>query len=125
MYTPPQTTNLAPTVLHEEHSDASDCGTLCFPPKGTSTVAKNTNKAVKEPSMIPEETTIGIGKQLNAKGTVVSDIMIERIENHILYLNGTKGFPNKKAQDEEQETFIETIGSSLKMADSSREAISK
>lgn len=118
MYTPPNTTQLGealPSKAESEvilHEDSGDCGTLSFPKKEGAAVA---TKKPKEPTFEPEVAKVGINSQVNGKGTIVSDIMITRIENHIKYLNGTKGFPNKEAQEEEQITFMETIGESLKL----------
>lgn len=56
--------------------------------------------------------TVSIADMLNAKGEFVSELMISRIEQHMEYLSGKKGFGTDKARLQEQITFIETIGGS-------------
>lgn len=111
-YTPPAIEEVAPV---SEKGSAQ--------PKQTSAVVQAPVKAaepapakvVAEPTLVPLPAVIGLNKILNAKGTVVTDIMIKRIDKHLEYLRGDVGFKDNEERDQEQVTFIETIGNSLKM----------
>lgn len=72
-------------------------------------------KVIAEPTLVPLPAVIGVNKILNAKGTVVTDVMIKRIDKHLEYLKGEVGFKDAEERNQEQVSFIETIGNSLKM----------
>ncbi|EBV8434226.1 hypothetical protein NFI00_000092 [Salmonella enterica] len=59
-----------------------------------------------------EVETVKVAEQINAKGDFVSDLMINRIEQHLQYLRGEKGFMSDDDRFKEQITFMETIGNS-------------
>ena len=52
---------------------------------------------------------------VTANSSAVTNIMLRRLEKHIKHLRGELGFADIKAQNEEQVTFMETIGSSTTM----------
>lgn len=110
---------VAPAV--EEVAPISEKGSVVAPQPKQSPVPAAPVKAevapakIAEPTLVPLPAVIGVNKILNAKGNVVTDIMIKRIDKHLEYLNGEVGFTDHKERDEEQVSFIETIGNSLKM----------
>ncbi len=61
----------------------------------------------------PVPLRIGIGQMVNGKGNAVTDIMKERIDRHLTYLAGKKGFTTDTEREDEQTSFIEIIGSTL------------
>lgn len=67
-----------------------------------------------EPTLAPIPDVIGVGKMLNAKGTLVTADMIARIDRHMKFLRGDEGFASTKERDDEMVSFIETIGNTLK-----------
>jgi hypothetical protein len=79
--------------------------------------AKPTPAVTEAPEVSYEQgqPVIGIGKLVNAKGTAVTEIMIQRIETHMNYVAGRKGFKDKEEEVLEMAGFIETIGNSLKL----------
>lgn len=133
MFKPPETTDLgneSPAIVLPEGSiDHSHCGDLKFPKQGecpapAKHAGKNSAKVaakpsvepvIKEPSMIPETAVVGIGKMVNAKGNVVTDIMVARVDKHMKYLNNEVGFKSIEEAHEEQIAFMETIANSLKL----------
>ena len=89
-------------------------------PEGKTTVkpagkAKPVAPVATEVSYEQGQDVIGIGKMVNAKGTAVTEIMVGRINAHMEFLSGKKGFKNKEEEVLEMATFIETIGNSLKL----------
>lgn len=56
--------------------------------------------------------TVKIGDQISAKGDFVSELMITRINQHMEYLRGEKGFATDDVRFREMITFMETIGNS-------------
>lgn len=70
---------------------------------------------IKEATFEKGEGVIGLSKMVNARGTVTTDIMIERIQKHMQHLSGKLGFNNKEERIHEQVTFIETVGNSLRL----------
>lgn len=62
-----------------------------------------------------EAQVIGLKQMVNSKGNATTDIIVERIEKHISYLSGKVAFANNDAKAREQQSFIETIGNSLKL----------
>jgi len=112
-YTPPAVEEVAPV---SEKGGAAPVATVQS--KQTPAPAKAVEapaKVIAEPTLVPLPAVIGVNKILNAKGTVVTDIMIKRIDKHLEFLNGTVGFKDTEERDQEQVSFIETIGNSLKM----------
>lgn len=70
---------------------------------------------VPEPSLVEPEPVIAVSKLVNAKGTVVSDLAIARIERHLKYIRGDEGFSSTEQRFEEQAGFIQSIGNTLKL----------
>lgn len=99
-YTPPVTEELAAEAVVETPA-------VTAPPKAS--------VEIKEPTLVPAPDVIGVSKILNAKGTVVTEIMVSRIDRHMKYLKGEEGFKDENERDEEQKSFIETIGNSMKL----------
>lgn len=58
---------------------------------------------------------IGVKQLKGVADTVVTDIMTQRIKRHMEYLNGTVGFKDQEDRINEQVTFIETIGNTLRL----------
>ena len=56
---------------------------------------------------------VRVAEMINAKNDFVSQTMIDRIEQHLVYLNGKQGFANDEARFKEQITIMETIGNSI------------
>lgn len=108
-----------PPVTEELGGDADKASVTPAPVKPTPApvVKAAVVEPVKnvEPTLAPALDVISVSKMLNAKGTVVTDQMIARIDRHMKYLRGEEGFNDQKERDTEQVTFIETIGNSLKM----------
>lgn len=77
--------------------------------------AKQTAAAPAEVSYEQGQSVIGIGKLVNAKGTAVTEIMVQRVNTHMAYVAGKKGFKDKEEEVLEMASFIETIGNSLKL----------
>ena len=77
--------------------------------------APATAPATAEASFVPKQDVIAINKMVNAKGTVTTDIMVARIKQHMEFLSGAKRYKNKEEEVQEQVSFIETIGNSLKL----------
>ena len=110
-YTPPVTQNLETPVEEKKVTpvvaDKPLAPTTALKPTGLQT------STVKEPSLAPVQDTIAVAKMVNAKGTAVTDVMIDRIDRHFKYLSGEVGFADIAARHQEQVTFIESIGNSL------------
>jgi len=78
------------------------------------TAAVQVAEKTKLPGMaIPDH--IGIGRLLNAQSTAVTDILIERVAQHLEYTIGDKGFADKEARANEQGGFINTVLGSLEL----------
>ena len=60
-------------------------------------------------------TKVAKADMVTANSSAVTNIMFRRLEKHIKHLRGELGFADLKAQNEEQVTFMETIGSSTTM----------
>ena len=58
---------------------------------------------------------VGIGAQVNAKGDTTTDVMVARIERHVEFLAGRKRYKTKEEEREEQISFMETVGNSLRL----------
>lgn len=115
-YTPPAVEEVAPVSEKGSVQPKQTVGSVTLPAKASDTATAVPLPAkIAEPTLVPLPAVIGVNKILNAKGTVVTDIMIKRIDKHLEYLNGTVGFKDTEERDEEQVSFIETIGNSLKM----------
>jgi len=71
--------------------------------------------AAKEPSLNETPDVIGIGKMINAKGDLVTDVMKARIERHLKYLRSETSFKDREEATNEQVTFMETVGNMLKL----------
>lgn len=69
----------------------------------------------KNTSFEQKSVTIGIKEMVDSKEKIATTIMKERIQHHMQYLNGKLKFKDDQAQIDEQVTFIETIGNSLKL----------
>lgn len=122
MYKPPVVTDLGnetpAIVLPEGSIDHSHCGDLKFPCPTNHTAPKATAAkvaVVKEPTMIPEVEVVGIAKMVSAKGNVVTDVMVSRIDRHMKFLSGEVGFNSVEESHDEQISFMETIGNSLQL----------
>jgi hypothetical protein len=111
-YTPPAVEEVAPV---SEKGGAAPVATVQSKQTPAPAKVEVAPAKIAEPTLVPLPAVIGVNKILNAKGTVVTDIMIKRIDKHLEYLNGTVGFKDTEERDEEQVSFIETIGNSLKM----------
>ena len=81
----------------------------------TKEVAKAPSAAPAQPSLEEPLDVIGIARMTNAKGDVTTDVMKDRITRHFEYLSGKLGFKDNKARVNEQITFIESIGNTLKL----------
>jgi len=68
-----------------------------------------------QPSLDEVPDVIGIGRMTNSKGDVATDVMKARIARHFQYLSGELGFKDSDARIQEQITFIDTIGNTLKL----------
>jgi hypothetical protein len=58
---------------------------------------------------------VAINKMVNAKGDATTDIIVQRINTHMEFLSGRKRYKDKAEETQEQVTFIETIGNTLKL----------
>lgn len=86
----------------------------------TEQVAKPSVKAERalppaEPTLATVPDVIGVSKMLNAKGTLVTASITTRIDRHMRYLVGAEGFNSVEERNQEQVSFIETIGNSMKL----------
>lgn len=71
--------------------------------------------APPQPKLEEDPAIIGIGRMVNAKGTAATALIVDRIDRHLSYLSGKQGFKDDDARIEEQTTFIESIGNTLKL----------
>lgn len=78
-------------------------------------VAEPSKIDVPEPTLKPLDQVIDVSKLVNAKGTVVSDLAIARIERHLTYIRGEVGFSSSEERFEEQAGFIQSVGNMLKL----------
>jgi len=68
-----------------------------------------------EPSMAPDPTVVKAEDQVNGRGTATTDILVSRVNRHFDWLAGRLRIDTKKARDQEQSDFMDTIGNSLKL----------
>lgn len=110
VYTPP--------AVEKVGSDADDASVVSTVPTKQAPAAPVVKTAdapkAAEPTLAPIPDVIGVGKMLNAKGTLVTADMIARIDRHMKFLRGDEGFASTKERDDEMISFIETIGNSIK-----------
>lgn len=82
---------------------------------------------IKEPTQVQEEVkqerksyepnkdVIGVKQLTKATNTEALNVITTRIKRHMEYLNGNIGFSSPEQRIDEQVTFIETIGNTLKL----------
>ena len=68
-----------------------------------------------QPSLEEEVLVIGVGRMTNAKGNETTDLIKNRIKRHFEYLSSKLRFKDDDERDEEQSSFIETIGNTLRL----------
>jgi hypothetical protein len=69
-----------------------------------------------QPSLEEVSDVIVAARMVNAKKTATTDVIVARIEKHIQYLAGKVGFRDDDERRREQESFIVTIGETLKLS---------
>jgi hypothetical protein len=108
-YTPPESQDLSGDVAQEASAKPVA--------KTPDAVAKPTKEAEApaEATFQEEPMVIGITKMINAKGDTTTDVMVSRINRHVEFLAGRKRFKDKKEEVDEQISFIETIGNSMRL----------
>lgn len=107
-YTPPESENLSGDAAEEVvKTTAQAPAVLTAPAKEEAAPAEATFQV--------EPIVISIAKMINAKGDTTTDVMVARINRHIEFLAGRKRFKDKKEEQEEQISFIETIGNSMRL----------
>lgn len=101
-YVPPEVDNLGEAVetVKETGSKGKESKAAVAPP---------------QPKMEEDPSIIGIGRMVNAKGTAATALIVDRIDRHLKYLSGDQGFKDDAARIDEQTTFIESIGNTLKL----------
>jgi hypothetical protein len=116
-YTPPETSNTGKAA--EKADQALEQAAKSTAKTSESSASKDTETktqdTAKEPTLAETPAVISVSKMLNAKGNVVSDIMQQRIENHVKYLRGEASFESVEQAAQEQVNFIETVGNMLKL----------
>lgn len=107
-YTPPESENLSGDDVKE---------TTVLVAKAPAVIAQPVKEeaAPAEATFQAEPMVIGIAKMINAKGDTTTDVMVARINRHIEFLAGRKRFKDKKEEQDEQISFIETIGNSFRL----------
>ncbi|MNM18443.1 hypothetical protein D3C81_287360 [compost metagenome] len=83
--------------------------------KTTKEVVPPTTKVVAEATFSETPDIIGVASLTNAKGDVVTDVLKSRIDRHLQYLKGKKSFATQKEREDEQSSFIESIGGSFQL----------
>ena len=78
-------------------------------------IPTSTSDKSVEASFMATPDVVGIGQMINGVGNDATDIIKERINNHLEYLTGQRRFNNEAHRLTEQTTFIETIGNVLKL----------
>lgn len=111
-FTPPVTEELSQKTTDKANTTATQG---VAKPAATPTPEKKPDEDLTFTKKEVEGTVIGLKAMTNSKGNATTDIIAERIEKHIGYLSGKVGFENKEAQNREQQSFIETVGNSLKL----------
>ena len=81
------------------------------------TATKTTAAVAEEPKFVPEQDVIGLSEMINAKGDAVTDVLAARIDRHIVFLAGQKGFKDDAERINEQTTFMDSVARTLLMAD--------
>lgn len=76
------------------------------------TVAKQEEQA---PAFKQEVDVVKPKQMVQSNSQIVTIIMLERIDKHIKHLTGKLGFNDKKEQEIEQISFMETMGNVLKL----------
>lgn len=113
MSTPEQTADEGPVV--EDLTKSAEPAKAPVAEAVAATVAASTEPTFAEPEeklvLSADETTNTTTKG----GTVVTAIMIERIERHMKFLTGHTSFRDKEQEVQEQVTFIETIGNTFQL----------
>lgn len=104
-YTPPESEDLSGDSAKEVVAKAP----------AVITPAVKEEVAPAEATFQAEPMVIGIAKMINAKGDMTTDVMVARINRHIEFLAGRKRFKDKKEEQDEQISFIETIGNSMRL----------
>lgn len=67
------------------------------------------------PSFEQGQDVIGLNKMTNAKGNAATVIIFERIERHMLFVSGKRAFADLAAREQEQESFIESVGNMMRL----------
>jgi len=106
-YTPPESEDLSGDEAKEVAAPAAKAPAVITQPAKAAAPAEATFE--------PEPMVIGIAKMVNAKGDTTTDIMVTRINRHIEFLAGRRRFKDKKEEQDEQISFIETIGNSMRL----------
>lgn len=85
----------------------------------TPKVVEQPKPTVKEEVTAPRfkhtEEVVKSNQMVQRNSSVITNIMLDRVEKHMKHLNGTLGFNNKQEQEVEQITFMETMGNVLKL----------
>jgi hypothetical protein len=109
-YTPPESEDLSGKATKETTGKSAAKTPAVAAPAATKQAPAVVEATFQEPVMV-----VGIGKMLNAKGDATTDVMVARIERHMQFLSGNKRYKNKAEEQEEQISFIETVGNSLRL----------
>jgi hypothetical protein len=108
-YTPPESEDLS----GEETPAVAAKSAVPAPLILANTAPKETAPA--EATFQAEPLVINVAKMVNAKGDATTDVMVARINRHVEFLAGRKRFKDKKEEQDEQISFIETIGNSMRL----------